>query len=78
MIIKDWLSLKQKPKGGSVVATIIISDNNWNKNYYVEEIFLYMMLPGVDMIRLTISRIKNQGAGIAALGAQSNPVTQLG
>lgn len=26
----------------------------------------------------TISRIKNQGAGIAALGAQSNPVTQLG
>lgn len=26
----------------------------------------------------TISKIKNQGAGIAALGAQSNPVTQLG
>ncbi len=26
----------------------------------------------------TISKIKNQGAGIAALGAQANPVTQLG
>jgi len=42
-----------------LVTVIIISDYNWNKNYYVEEIFLYMMLPGIDMIRLTIVRAIN-------------------
>lgn len=42
-----------------LVAVIIICDHNWNKNYFVEEIFLYMMLPGVDMIRLSILRLLN-------------------
>ena len=41
------------------MTLIIISDYNWNKNYYVEEIFLYMMLPGIDMIRLTLVRTIN-------------------
>ena len=42
-----------------IVSIIIICDHNWNKNYFVEEIFLYMFLPGVDMIRLSLFRIKN-------------------
>ncbi len=42
-----------------LVSIIIICDHNWNRNYYVEEIFLYMMLPGVDMIRLSILRFIN-------------------
>ena len=42
-----------------LVSIIIICDHNWKQNYFVEEIFLYMLLPGVDMIRLTLTRIKN-------------------
>ena len=42
-----------------LVSIIIICDHNWNKNYFVEEIFLYMFFPGVDMIRLCLTRIKN-------------------
>ena len=34
-------------------------NHNSSKNYFVEEIFLYLMLPGIDMIRLTIVRFKN-------------------
>ncbi len=64
LIFFSYMNLREKiflGNNGSyflsfLVATIIISDNNWNKNYYVEEIFLYMMLPGVDMIRLSIIR----------------------
>ena len=41
------------------VSTIIICDHNWNKNYFVEEIFLYMLIPGIDMIRLAVLRILN-------------------
>ncbi len=41
------------------VSAIIICDHNWNKNYFVEEIFLYMLIPGIDMIRLAILRILN-------------------
>lgn len=40
-----------------LISIIIIADYNWKKNYFVEEIFLYMMIPGVDMIRLTIVRL---------------------
>lgn len=36
---------------------IVISDFNKNRNYYVEEIILYMLLPGIDMIRLFLKRI---------------------
>ena len=42
-----------------LVSIVIIMDHNWNKNYFIEEIFLYMLLPGVDMIRLTIVRYIN-------------------
>ena len=42
-----------------LISIIIILDHNWNKNYYTEEIFLYLMLPGIDMIRLTINRFIN-------------------
>lgn len=40
-----------------LISIIIISDHNWNKNYFVEEIILYMFLPGIDMIRLVLLRI---------------------
>ena len=42
-----------------LVSIIIIAEHNWNKNYYAEEIFLYLMIPGIDMIRLTIVRFLN-------------------
>ena len=42
-----------------LVSIIIIADHNWNKNYFVEEIFLYMMLPGIDMVRLFFVRLIN-------------------
>ncbi len=42
-----------------LVSIIIICDHNWRQNYFVEEIFLYMLLPGIDMIRLTFIRVKN-------------------
>ena len=42
-----------------LASIIIITDYNWNKNYFVEEIFLYMMVPGIDMIRLFFVRLIN-------------------
>ena len=42
-----------------LISIIIVADHNWNKNYYTEEIFLYLMIPGIDMIRLTIIRFIN-------------------
>ena len=42
-----------------LISIIIITDYNWRKNYFAEEIFLYLMLPGIDMIRLTIIRSIN-------------------
>ena len=42
-----------------LISIIIVLDHNYEKNYFVEEIFLYMMLPGIDMIRLTIVRFIN-------------------
>ncbi len=67
LIFFSYMNLREKiflGNNGSyflsfLVATIIINDHNWNKNYYVEEIFLYMMLPGIDMIRLSIIRFLN-------------------
>ena len=67
LIFFSYMNLKEKSFLGNngsyflsfFIATIIISDHNWNKNYYVEEIFLYMMLPGIDMIRLSILRFLN-------------------
>ena len=67
LVYFSYINLKEKSFLGNngsyflsfLIATIIISDHNWNKNYYVEEIFLYMMLPGIDMIRLSILRFLN-------------------
>ena len=67
LIFFSYMNLKEKTFLGNngsyflsfFIATIIISDHNWNKNYYAEEIFLYMMLPGIDMIRLSILRFLN-------------------
>ncbi len=67
LVFFSYINLKEKSFLGNngsyflsfLIATIIISDHNWNKNYYVEEIFLYMMLPGIDMIRLSILRFLN-------------------
>ena len=42
-----------------LISIVIIMDHNRGKNYFVEEIFLYMLLPGIDMIRLTIVRYIN-------------------
>lgn len=42
------------------ISTILIKENYLNPQlYYVEEIFLLMMLPGIDFIRLFFKRIKN-------------------
>ncbi|WP_440657158.1 hypothetical protein [Candidatus Pelagibacter sp. HIMB1509] len=42
------------------ISTILIKENYLNPQlYYVEEIFLIMMLPGLDFIRLFFKRIKN-------------------
>jgi len=40
-----------------LISIILIADYNWRKNYFIEEIFLYLLLPGIDMIRLCILRI---------------------
>ena len=65
LIIFSYMNLRGKiflGNNGSyflsfLVSIIIICDHNWKQNYFVEEIFLYMLLPGVDMIRLTLTRI---------------------
>ena len=56
MIIKDWLSLKQKPKGGSVIATIIII-------VVVALFLLFLVLQYNSLVRLR-NRTKNAWAQI--------------
>ncbi len=41
-------------------AILIINTNNQNFNIYADEIFILMMLPGIDMARLFIERIYNR------------------
>ena len=41
----------------SLVAGLIINQNNYSKNFSAEEIFILFMLPGIDMLRLFILRI---------------------
>ncbi len=41
-------------------ALLIINTNNRNLNIYADEIFILMMLPGIDMARLFIERIYNR------------------
>lgn len=40
-------------------SLLIINTNNQNLNIYADEIFILMMLPGIDMARLFIERIYN-------------------
>jgi UDP-GlcNAc:undecaprenyl-phosphate GlcNAc-1-phosphate transferase len=40
-------------------SLFIIINFNFKKNFYIEEIFLYMLLPGIDMFRLFFMRIIN-------------------
>ena len=56
MIIKDWLSLKKKPEGGSVVATIIII-------VVVALFLLFLVLQYNSLVRLR-NRTKNAWAQI--------------
>ena len=39
------------------ISQILIKDYNLNKNLYCDEIFLIMMLPGIDMLRVYIGRL---------------------
>ena len=41
-------------------ASLIILNNNNYKNFLAEEIFIILMLPGIDMLRLFFVRIKNK------------------
>jgi len=43
-----------------IFATLVINQNNLSDNFFAEEIFILFMLPGVDMLRLFILRIKNR------------------
>jgi UDP-GlcNAc:undecaprenyl-phosphate GlcNAc-1-phosphate transferase len=43
----------------TLIASLIIFNNNVNVNFLAEEIFILLMLPGIDMLRLFIVRIKN-------------------
>jgi len=42
---------------GSLISLIIIFNYKFNKNINIEEIFILMILPGIDMFRLFIDRI---------------------
>jgi len=44
----------------SLLGSLIIFSNNTYKNFLAEEIFILLMLPGIDMLRLFLSRIKNK------------------
>ena len=44
----------------SLLGSLIIFNNNTYKNFLAEEIFILLMLPGIDMLRLFLSRIKNK------------------
>ena len=42
----------------TMTALIILKENFYNpENYYIEEIFLLLLIPGIDMFRLFITRI---------------------
>ena len=44
----------------TLVGSLIIFNNNTHKNFLAEEIFVLLMLPGIDMLRLFLTRIKNK------------------
>ena len=44
-----------------LLGTVVIKLNNYQVNsIYAEEIFLLFLIPGIDMLRLFITRIKNK------------------
>ena len=43
-----------------VFASLVINQNNITNNFFAEEIFILLMLPGIDMLRLFIIRIINK------------------
>ena len=43
----------------TLLSSLIILNNNTHKNFLAEEIFILLMLPGIDMLRLFLTRIKN-------------------
>lgn len=43
----------------TLLGSLIILNNNLHKNFLAEEIFILLMLPGIDMLRLFLIRIKN-------------------
>jgi UDP-GlcNAc:undecaprenyl-phosphate GlcNAc-1-phosphate transferase len=44
----------------TLLGSLIIINNNTYKNFSAEEIFILLMLPGIDMLRLFLTRIKNK------------------
>jgi UDP-GlcNAc:undecaprenyl-phosphate GlcNAc-1-phosphate transferase len=44
----------------TLLASLIILNNNNYQNFLAEEIFIILMLPGIDMLRLFFIRIKNK------------------
>ena len=44
----------------TLLGSLIIFNNNTYKNFLAEEIFILLMLPGIDMLRLFLARIKNK------------------
>ena len=44
----------------TLLGSLIIFNNNTYRNFLAEEIFILLMLPGVDMLRLFLTRIKNK------------------
>ena len=44
----------------ALFASLIINQNNITNNFFAEEIFILLMLPGIDMLRLFIIRIINK------------------
>jgi UDP-GlcNAc:undecaprenyl-phosphate GlcNAc-1-phosphate transferase len=44
----------------TLFGSLIIINNNTYKNFLAEEIFILLMLPGIDMLRLFLIRIKNK------------------
>ena len=45
----------------TIIALLLIKENFYNPElYYIEEIFLLLFIPGIDMLRLFCSRIMNR------------------
>jgi len=45
---------------GLMISILIITQYNFEKNIYIEEIFIYLMVPGLDMLRLFVKRLLNK------------------